>query len=521
MNLQGIVARFPLGVFRGHNPDGSIALFPDTARMFSALLNAAGQGDSAVPSGTDTSPSSAALAALQWLEANPPDALHLPPIHRPHSDTEAYRDEGTLNQQRKVARTLRHVSGTALGGPIAWLWEAGIPTDVASTIDLLAADVSCLNEADSPVVLEVGEAEPTHHLDRTATAFSHGGTRVRSVSPGRLDALEKAYQESRKMPRPESVKESGERSVLHPIPNDGLITLLYRVPAPVSDLNQFAPWPQVAILPVRRGTPITERTAVKWCATLRSALLSHLGDEAPPVVTGQYPDGTQKPANRLALQYLPAGFASHHGIEEPAFLVMLPHSIDPVDEEALLRRLTGIRSLRNDLGFQALDAYTLTSGATFWPKNPAPVPTLWKPLTPLIPEVRAGDRRCGLGPWTPRDTLNLSLGLLLRDLLGEIVTDDDTVEDPKATWRHLADTVHSLDFAIQDLYPLNDSKVSDFVHKTPAGMVIQPYRVLLELAPSLSTTAIMAVGQSRHLGGGLLVPTFLSSGKESTFAFHS
>lgn len=521
MTLQGIVARFPLGVFRGHNPDGSIAPFPDTSRLFSALLNSAGQGDSALLTDTDTTPSEEALTAMRWLEANPPDALHLPQMRRPHRDTGAYREEGFLDQQRKMAKTLRHVSGTALDGPVAWLWENGIPLDVASTLDMLAADVSCLGEADSPVVLEVGEAEPTHHLDRTATPFSRGGTRVRSVSTGRLEALEKAYRESRKMPRSESVKESGEKQVLHPIPDDGLATLLYRVPAPVHGLDEFAPWPQVAIIPIRHGRPITERTAVRWCVTLRSALLSHLGDEAPPVVTGRYPDDVTKPANRVALQYLPAGFARHHGIEEAAFLVMLPRGINPVDEETLLRKLAGIRTLRNDLGTQALKGYTVVPGATFWPRNPSPAPTLWKPLTPLIPEVRPRDRRCGLGPWTPYDTLNLSLGLLMRDLLGENIPGDDSVEDPKATWRHLADTIHALGFTIQDLYQLTDPKVSDFVHKTPAGMVIQPYRALLELPPSLSTTTILAVGQSRHLGGGLLVPTFLSSGKESALAFHS
>lgn len=519
MPLQGIVARFPLGVFRGHNKDGSIARFPDTARLFSALLNSAGQGDSAVLKETDTTPTEDALAALRWLENNPPDALHLPPIRHPEREMEAYRDEGIVNQQRKVAKTLRHVSGTALGGPVAWLWENGIPSDVASTLDRLAADVSCLGEADSPVVLEVSEAEPTHHLDRTATPFSRGGTRVRSVSTGRLDALEKAYQESRRRPRSESAKRNGERTVLHPIPDNGLTTLVYRMPAPVSGLDKFAPWPLVAILPIRHGAPITERTAVKWCVTLRSALLSHLGDEAPPIITGRYPDTVPKPANRVALQYLPAGFVNHHEVEEAAFLVMLPRGIVPMDEENLLQRLKGIRGLRNNLGTQALGPYKLVSGATFWPENPAP--TLWKPLTPLIPEVRARDRRCGRDPWTPYDTLHLSLGLLLRDLLGQTIPDDETVDDPRATWRHLADTVEGLGFTVQDLYQLKDSKVSDFVHKAPAGMVIQPYRALLELAPSLSTTAIMAVGQSRHLGGGLLVPTFLTPGKESSLAFHS
>ncbi|MDO5083100.1 MAG: type I-U CRISPR-associated protein Csb2 [Arachnia propionica] len=521
MPLTGIVARFPLGVFRGHNPDGSIAPLPDTARLFSALLNAAGQGDTAVITDSDTTPSDEAVTALKWLEENPPDHLHLPATRRPRKDTETYREEGIINQQRERAKTLRHTSGTALDGPVAWLWETGIPTDVASTLDTLAADVSCLGEADSPVVLEVGEAEPTHHLDREATAFSRGGTRVRSIAPGRLDALEAAYRESRKKPRSESTKESAETTFLHPIPDAGTTTLLYRrTSKPATPVDGFVPWPLVVILPVTSGTTVTERTAVRWCVTLRAALLSHLGDDAPPAITGRYPENVPKPSNRVALQYLPAGLAAHHGIEGPAFLVMIPHGIDPVDEVNLVRRVKSIRSLRNGLGTQRLGTSKEVSGAQFWPADPPA--TLWKPLTPLIPEVRPRDQRCGQGPWTHYDTLNLSLGFLLRDNLGEeLRANQETAEDPKATWRHLSDAVEELGFTVQDLYQLKDTQVSDFVHKTPQGMVIQPYRALLELPESMNHTTILALGQSRHLGGGLLIPTSLASGKESLLAFHS
>jgi CRISPR-associated protein Csb2 len=44
------------------------------------------------------------------------------------------------------------------------------------------------------------------------------------------------------------------------------------------------------------------------------------------------------------------------------------------------------------------------------------------------------------------------------------------------------------------------------VHKAPKSLgVIQPYTASLHLG-RLDSRALLAIGQSRHLGGGLLVP---------------
>ena len=39
-----ISADFPLGVYTGHGPDGGAERFPDVARLFSALVQAAAAG---------------------------------------------------------------------------------------------------------------------------------------------------------------------------------------------------------------------------------------------------------------------------------------------------------------------------------------------------------------------------------------------------------------------------------------------------------------------------------------------
>jgi CRISPR-associated protein Csb2 len=48
--------------------------------------------------------------------------------------------------------------------------------------------------------------------------------------------------------------------------------------------------------------------------------------------------------------------------------------------------------------------------------------------------------------------------------------------------------------------------VGRYVHRTAEGTVIQPYRATVRLGGLAGQQTVVAIGQSRHLGGGLLVP---------------
>ena len=50
---------------------------------------------------------------------------------------------------------------------------------------------------------------------------------------------------------------------------------------------------------------------------------------------------------------------------------------------------------------------------------------------------------------------------------------------------------------------------SFYAHKMPKGVTAQPYTALVSVGDLLGDTGLAAVGQSRHLGGGLLVPADL------------
>jgi CRISPR-associated protein Csb2 len=201
-----IEARFPLGVFLGHRPDGTRADFPDAARLHAALTNAAGQGTTARLDGRELRPSDDAIEALRWLEEHPPECIRLPnavPVAAATGERPArsWRDEGVLEGQANLSprKVLKSQSdGSAVAGPVGWGWEDAVPSGVREMLDALCADVSCLGEADSPVILELVDPagwEPTHELDQNVTAFpAPGGLKMRTPVAGRFDELEEDHQ---------------------------------------------------------------------------------------------------------------------------------------------------------------------------------------------------------------------------------------------------------------------------------------------------------------------------------------
>ena len=205
MVALAISARFPLGTFLGHEATGQASDRPDTARLHSALVHAAGKGSCAVERDGDLRISDESLAALSWLEEHPPVALGLPPSKKVAvRSAGSYRDEGVLekpkNGDRRIRTALKNQSdAVAISGRLWWVWEEEVPPAMMRALDRLCADVSCLGEADSPVVLEVHEAtaaaaELTHRLAEKQSSFPKpGGVVTRTPARGRIKALERDY----------------------------------------------------------------------------------------------------------------------------------------------------------------------------------------------------------------------------------------------------------------------------------------------------------------------------------------
>ena len=58
-------------------------------------------------------------------------------------------------------------------------------------------------------------------------------------------------------------------------------------------------------------------------------------------------------------------------------------------------------------------------------------------------------------------------------------------------------------------HAIPDHRVERYVHRMPKHVQCIPYQALLDLGSLTTDSALTAIGQSRHLGGGLLVPVDL------------
>lgn len=502
MPLMTIRARFPLGVYQGHAPDGSSDHFPDTARLHSALLQSASKGSLAVERDGDLRASAASLEALEWMENHPPTALMIPRTYRVSSrpTVVGYRDDGTWTARARAVRrsaSARTISsGYAAAGDVGWLWEEA-PDEVWSVIDALCDDVICLGETESPVVLTTDPIEPTHWLQTGSTQLRRLGLAVRTPGPGRLETLERAYEAAYPV-RPPSVAQDAFKRNEAPggsaVEMGGLSIREYRGK---SSANFSAPWPSAIVLGTDRQIPVSQR--VEWAVAVHRMLAARIGDECPPSITGTYVKGVAQPPNRIAIQYVSGALLSEReDLPDGAFLLMLPAGLAPEDRRVLTRALRGRLHVYCRHGDALLTEEGELPLLDFWPSPAAGWTRYWRASPAFVPETRRQAAREG-APWTLEQAALLSVGFVLRDQVGNGLGRRDYWEYTERVAEHGARVLAASLIADSDL-----RKYAHTVHA--ASGIVQPYQALLDLGPLASDRTLLAMGQSRHLGGGLLIP---------------
>lgn len=531
MSGFGITARFPTGTYRGHT-DGALDSWPCTTRLYDALTHAAGTGSTAVLSGGDLTPSAEARAALAWLEENAPDHLHLPPTLTSHqepgrgrpADISVWRAEGVLEKKSKALvdrKTLRSLGSTSMNGPMGWIWDEAPPDDVRVALEALVADVAYLGEAESPVILELVALEPTHDkIDATAFTPLVDGLRMLTPIVGRFDALEELYatRYPAKRPTPARDKFTENQTPISPPPPVTVATSVAYVPVDRQE-RQPSPWRHVHLLPLvtddGEPTDIAPRERVAWAVAAHRAIVAQpsLAFTPSPLVTGRYPSSRgdsdampRKHANRVAIQLLSPSMADLRGDlrEHTHLAVMVPGDADDHEQgliAAALSELTSVYAGR--LGKLRIgDERRRVDAGTFW-RPPAPGSRrLWRSSPVIVPEIpslkNADGRR-----WSLEESGLLSVGFVLRDR-------PELRDSPRGVegYRRIREVMREQGVRVLGAAPERDHP-ADFVHKLPRGVVAQPYRAWVDLAEVVSNRALMAIGQTRHLGGGLLRPVDL------------
>ena len=344
-----IVADLPLGTYHGAGPDGQPEPVPSVARLHAALLCAAGFGPRAVSTGPDSlDVREEDQAALRWLEENPPDSVAIPALQINIAYPVAYRDDGTIKRSKASASVKKLAKspggGTAVADEFAWIWTEAPPPDIRGSLAELCPDVAYLGTTEAPARLRAvtGEKiEATADLDATAGMFSTAVTALARPARGRTAELMAAHQDvSGRPPSAAADKIKANEKSLSPVPRrSALATARYRDRARPA---VQAPWQRVIVLPLDRV--IGEEYRVSWAVAAHRALVRLIGYGAPPLVTGAYPPGTARPANRLALHVLgpetpatPVRLRDQAGRPRSALLLLVPDGADAGDLDALDR----------------------------------------------------------------------------------------------------------------------------------------------------------------------------------------
>jgi CRISPR-associated protein Csb2 len=178
---------------------------------------------------------------------------------------------------------------------------------------------------------------------------------------------------------------------------------------------------------------------------------------------------------------------------------MLPNATEPEARVALLHALRGLREVYCRAGRVAIEIVpTAIDTDSFW-RTPEPgMVRRWRPLPALVPEVR---RQVGTSgkPWTLANAAAVSAAFVFRDEF------PDGFAGPNR-YARAAEAAEARGFRISEVRILADSRTQRYAHKMPKGVIMQPYTGLVDLGSFSSARRLLALGQSRHLGGGLLWP---------------
>ncbi len=520
----GVLAEFPLGKYVGHRGTGTTDEYPSPSRLHAALLNAAAQGVRAELVDEHLQPSPHDRSLLQWLEANPPMFALIPDTAGARVGTRAYRDMGLLNPGKKGTKkdSKAAVRGVAMAGPIGWAWSSEPPPAIVDSLTDLCPEVPYLGTSESPVLLRVGEFEPTHQFDPAADVYTAGGVDVEIPRPGRADALAAAHTATLTAPPTIALDKAklNEKDAPSPRSMASVATAKYR-PIGSSGDDVHLPWQMAVLLEIEADTdlgiadehsgevakPIADDDKVSWCVALHRALISVIGDGASALITGAYL-GRTRPPNRLAIHVVDQSPLMAHPISAAqAFVLLIPPDTAADDLAQIQIALASLTRLRGHKGRQVTFTAPprVVAASDFW----APPGDGLTRISATVPATVPDTRPLMKGKWSLHDAVAVSVGLVWKSQLGgpEHAT-PSRADVPRGDVKYvaLADGALACGLQVLSVNRVTRGDLTRFIHRVSQGTLVQPYVATLTLGSLASDRSIVAIGQSRHLGGGLLCP---------------
>ena len=498
-----IAADFILGFYQGRDTSGGVELFPTPLRLYSALTAGAFSLERQEGLSTDKGLSDEDINLFSWFEQNPPDAIELPSSIKSQSTAIAYRNCGEVKGFSDRGKKERIASEKSfLSGPITWFWNEGPAEQQQRRLEAIAQEVPYLGEAESPVRLLVENRMPSDtDFYRCAPSFS--ATRTLVAAQGRSNELQNYYLNASHRAKDKHLSEQIEQTC--PPPSSCISSAYYQFQSnEQTDTN--SPWQAGFLLDIDESV-IEVDTFTTWATCLHRALAKYVGDSLPSIMQGPDKRFRSRP-NGLAIQlisrnlpirddYRPAG---------TAILVMIPTDA-PIGEESLIvRALSQIKHLYSrQLGNMNV---CLTGEridlSHFWKPVPSGCRRLFETHPLFISNSRPPTRSKDDGSrWSVEDDARIAIGYVWRDIFGDIASGD-------VGRVSLSRSVEEKGVSVCGGRIVPTEDIRRFVHRTNKGSMLVGERAIIDLSVLGCDEAITAIGQTRHLGGGLLVPFDIS-----------
>lgn len=552
-----ISAYFPLGFYQGSDSGGKPEPYPSPNRLYSALVSTAYLTFGFEKHAVDSSLTDEQIHdALAWLEGNPPQEILFPRIVKAGSDAIAYRNKGYVidakkkNPQDKISSANASIATAYMQEPesgilLTWKWDENPSIEIARTLDSLCNEVPYLGEACSVVELQTHEnyVLPYDALDSVWTLSSESALkgvsrRNRSFSvpkEGRLEDLKMAFatvnptSKGKRKDLKVSFKEDEQNFLNEYLPLQTEGHARYNPPSSQEGSALKAPWPVAFYLEVEEidgkcdedGKPVwepDESTFIGWAVALHRFLVKQWGIDPSPMLIGKYAPGIDRPANNVAIQIFDSALKNQyaHELREdisemgPGFLIMVPRNMPQSDIQRLqniCRQVKGktLYYTSNETTLR-LGAFTTIDAEHLWRPVVEGMCRYWTPRpfaiaeTRIIPDIRHGRK------WKVREDVCLALGHVWRDQYVSRLSNDNREE----RYWDLVDAVKAKgsNFRVFDCRAVHRVNMSDYVHHANASNILRGVSALIAISDDAKSLdcAALAIGQSRHLGGGFLIP---------------
>lgn len=488
-----ISVTFPQGAYSGSEL-GAAEDLPSPARLHEALLAAAAGGPWGVPDGRVLVAHEEHRAALAWLERHEPLGAIPPQVTLSAPSALRYRWRASPVERRDSDFEPR----AALDGPVRYLWPAA-PGSVLAALREIAREVTHVGRADSVAIIDVTSVARTSVAGRLHPLVPRRGPGrvLRVPCEGRTDALTRAHREA---------SQRGGHSP-GPMGRQASDVLVTGANEEATALRRFAPpqadadWPYAEVWTLRVGTgdarmPLTPALRVPAAVGVHRAIVDAIGEDVPPFVTGRDGDGPLRGAGHLSIQ-----LAQDDRSGDVLVLLGLPPDVRDADRATLRAALerplrAGARRRGHATRWFTTERPRVRPALPFWTDSGA----LMRTDVPLVLDAPGRPRHA---PWSLEDAVLCSVGYAMRGVLERAGTAWG------AGWAFRRELVALLreEWDVAAVVRRAPGAASRFAHRVPDGELTVAVNAVVRLGRlGPMTGGFLALGRTRHLGGGLLVP---------------